>query len=297
MTNDQYLAAVLKDQDLGDDSTELSELRNRRDEIEGRIRDAFGDSPSIRYGGSQAKGTLNKDTYDLDLTCYFPRDDGDGGGTLKEIYENVATELEKNYAVERKTSALRIKSRDKVDLHVDVVPGRFINDYGDDVFLYRAVGDKERLKTNLEVHIAHVKGSGLVSAVRLMKLWRTRNALSLRTFVLELAVIDVLDGSTDGLEHQLKTVLTKLRDDAEGITVEDPANPTGNDLSEVWNDSVRASVSAVARSTLDTIERSGWEAVFGKVSQDNESDSSEKQVERLREAAKESTTTTRPWRR
>jgi hypothetical protein len=216
---------------------------------------------------------------------------------VKQIYENVATELEKNYAVERKTSALRIKSRDKVDFHVDVVPGRFINDDGDDVFLYRAIGDKERLKTNLDVHISHVKGSGVVNAVRLMKLWRTRNAVPLRTFVLELAVIDVLDGSTGGLEHQLKTVLTKLRDDAKGITVEDPANPTGNDLSEVWNDSVRASAAAVARSTLDTVETLGWEAVFGKLSDGADGGSSAKQVERLREAAKGSTTTTRPWRR
>jgi hypothetical protein len=130
-----------------------------------------------------------------------------------------------------------------------------------------------------------------------MKLWRTRNAVPLRTFVLELAVIDVLDGSKGGLEHQLKTVLTKLRDDAKGITVEDPANPTGNDLSEVWNDSVRASAAAVARSTLNTVETSGWEAVFGKLSDGADSDSAAKQVERLREAAKESTTTTRPWRR
>lgn len=296
MTNDEYLQKVLESQNLNEDSKELKDLRARRDEIEGHLRAAFGDSPSIRYGGSKAKGTLNKDTYDLDMTCYFPRDDEDAGGTVKEIFENVAAELEKHYTVERKTSALRVKGLDKVDFHVDVVPGRFIDDNEDDVFLYRSIGEKERLKTNLDTHISHVKDSGVVPAIRLMKLWVFRNAVSLKTFVLELAVIDVLDGSTDDVEEQLTTVLTKFRDNSADIKVEDPANPTGNDLSEVWNDSVRANVSSVARATLATVAVLGWEAVFGKLPEET-SDSTAKQVDRLRSAAHASTTATRPWRR
>jgi hypothetical protein len=296
MTNDEYLEKVLENQDLEENSQQLKDLRARRDEIEGKLRKAFGDSPSIRYGGSKAKGTLNKDTYDLDMTCHFPRDDEDAGGTVKEIFENVAKELEKHYAVERKTSALRVKGLDKVDFYVDVVPGRFIDDNEDDVFLFRSIGEKERLKTNLDVHISHVKDSGVVPSIRLMKLWVFRNAVFLKTFVLELAVIDVLEGSTDGLEDQLRTVLTKFRDDAVGIKVEDPANPTGNDLSEAWNDSTRASVSAVARATLLTVDALGWEAVFGKLPQESD-DSTAKKVDKLRVAASTSTTGTRPWRR
>jgi hypothetical protein len=72
MTSNEYLPAVLKAQDLEDDSRELRDLRERRDEVEGRIREAFGDSPSIRYGGSQAKGTLNKDTYDSRPNLLLP---------------------------------------------------------------------------------------------------------------------------------------------------------------------------------------------------------------------------------
>jgi hypothetical protein len=291
MTNNEYLEKILENQDLDDDSKKLKDLRSHRDEIEGHLRDAFGTSPSIRYGGSQAKGTLNKDSYDLDLICYFPRDDDDAGGTVKEIFDNVETELKKHYTVERKTSALRVKSLSKVDFHVDVVPGRFINDDGDDVFLYRSIGEKERLKTNLDVHIEHVKDSGVVPAIRLTKLWRTRNGLQFKTFVLELAVVDILDGSNDDLEDQLTTVLTKFRDEPGDITVEDPANPSGNDLSEAWNDSVRSNVSAVAKATLSTIETQGWEAVFGKLPDDDDDD---KSVDKLRDAAR-TAPSVRPW--
>jgi hypothetical protein len=126
-----------------------------------------------------------------------------------------------------------------------------------------------------------------------MKIWRTRHGVALKTFVLELLVIDELAGSTAALDEQLRQVLEKLRDDPAGFTVEDPANPTGNDLSEAWNDEVQADVSAIAGDTLDTIDASGWDGVFGKLpSQKQEAKSSA-----LQSAAKAAPVTARPWRR
>jgi hypothetical protein len=229
----EYLQKILEAQELGEDSEELKALRARRDEVEAHLREAFGDGPTIRYGGSRAKGTLIKDSYDLDLICYFERDDDEAGGTLKDIYNNVRDELAKHYLVEPKTSALRIKGIDHIDFHVDIVPGRFVDDDESDVFLYRAADDKCRLKTNIDVHIAHVKNSGVTDATKLMKLWRTRHGVALKTFVLELAVIDVLSGSDALLDEQVRTFLEKLRDEPEDIKVEDPANPIGNDLSDL----------------------------------------------------------------
>lgn len=289
-----YLEKVLESQTLAEDSDELKKLRERRDEVEGHLRDAFGSSPKIRYGGSHAKRTLVKDSYDLDLVCYFQRDDDTPGDTLEDIYNNVKAELAKHYIVEPKTSALRIKSLDKVDFHVDVVPGRFVDEDSDDVFLYRASGDKCRLKTNIETHISHVKDSGVTDAIKLMKIWRTRNGVPLKTFVLELLTIEVLDGSTAAIDTQLRTVLEKLRDDPEDISMKDPANPNGNDLSELWNDSVRSTTSAIARSTLATVDAAGWEAVFGKLPEDK---SAAAKVAGLRAAASSVSSPARPWRR
>jgi hypothetical protein len=294
MTPEEYLQKIIQAQTLGDDSQELKLLRERRDEVEEHLREEFGSSPTIRYGGSHAKGTLIKDSYDLDIICYFPRDDDEPGESLELIYNTVRDALNKHCFVEQKTSALRIKGADRVDFHVDVVPGRYVDADSTDVFLYQSRADKCRLKTNIDVHIAHVRESGVKDAIKLMKLWRTRHGVSLKTFVLELAVIDVLGGSDAPLDEQLRTVLEKLRDEPENINVKDPANPTGNDLSELWNDNVRGAVSAIARATLVLVDTSGWEAVFGKLS---ETKSLESKVSSLRSAAKSVSAPTRPWRR
>lgn len=294
MTATEYLNALLASQTLEEDSQELKDLRTRRDEIEAVLRKEFGTSPKIRYAGSYAKGTLVKEAYDLDIVCYFPRDDADVGDTLQQIYEKVRKTLEKAYSVEAKPSAIRVKSREQVDFHVDVIPGRFIDEKTDDVFLYRSAGEKQRLKTNIEKHVAHVKDSGATDAIRIMKLWKTRNGVTtLKTFVLELLAIEVLKGSKAAVPDQVITALTKLRDEPEKIKIEDPANPSGNDLSELWNDSVRSVASTVAGSSLATIKSGGLEAAFGKLPEEKKD--SVAKVEALRQAARVVPVPTRPW--
>jgi hypothetical protein len=290
MTPHEYLEKILEAQTLAEDSRELKALRARRDEVETRLRDAFGSSPTIRYGGSHAKGTLVRDSYDLDVVCYFPREDDGAGATLEEIYNRVKEVLSHDYDVEPKGSALRVKGLDGVDFHVDVVPGRFIDEDSYDVFLYRSSGDKCRLKTNIETHIEHVRDSGVTDAIRLMKVWRTRHGLQLKTFVVELIVIDSLAGSTATLDKQLRKVLERLRDDADSVAVKDPANG-GNDLSDAWNASVRASASAIAGSTLTTIGAFGWEAVFGKLPETDPAAVSDS----LHRIARASIAPSKPW--
>jgi hypothetical protein len=271
MSDKKYLEDILDSQTLDPDGQEMKDLRARRGEVDRLLRRKFeGCSLTIRYGGSKAKGTMIKEAYDLDMTCYFDRDETGAGDTLQEIYESVEGALADDYLVTRKPSALRLKSRDlnqwAADFHIDVVPGRFIDGDNEDVFLYRSSGEKGRQKTNLDVHIEHVKNSGVTSAIRLLKLWRARNFLSVRHFVLELLTIELLKGKKSlDLPEQLKHVWTELRDNVEDIKIEDPANPTGNDLSELFNASVRQELSSNARRTLELIERSGWEAVFGQV--------------------------------
>lgn len=266
MTPNEYLSKILDSQTLEEGGDELKRLRERREEVETLLRKEFGSGPTIRYGGSKAKGTMIKEAYDLDVICYFPRDDDDAGGTLEELYKNTRAVLAAKYVVVEKTSALRLQSRNYEDFHVDVVPGRFVDDNKDDTFLHQSSGSKTRLKTNLNTHIDHVKSSGVVASIRLMKLWRIRRGLTIKHFALELVVIELLkDQKSRSLEHQLKHVWKSLRDEVDSIKIEDPANPAGNDLSNLLNNSVKAERSSSAASTLSTIECDGWESVFGKV--------------------------------
>ena len=299
MTANDYLAKVLASQTLAEDSEELKALQERRAAVEKVLRDHFeGCSPTIRYGGSKAKGTLIKEAYDLDIICYFPHDDTAAGETLEDIYNNTRKALETQYFVVPKASALRVKDRKPstgaADFHIDVVPGRFTDDSKTDVFLYQSRGEKGRLKTNLDTHIEHVKESGVTDAIRLLKLWKVRNGLGIRTFVLELLAVKLLKGkSASALATQLKDVWKEVRDNVDALSVEDPANPTGNDLAELLNTAVRSELSTVARRTLNAIEECGWEAAFGSVEEKGDRE----KREGLRRAAAAVVAPTKPWSR
>jgi tRNA nucleotidyltransferase (CCA-adding enzyme) len=297
MTTNEYLTEVLKQQDLGDDSQEMKDLRAHRDDVEALLRKEFSESsPTIRYGGSKAKGTLNRESYDLDIICYFPSDETAAGESLKEIYENVKKALEKEYFVEPKNSSLRLMSRDlkkaNRDFHIDVVPGRYVDDSKGDCFIHQNNADKERMKTNLQVHIDHVRDSGVVDAVRLLKLWKARRMIAVKQFVWELLVIDLLkDEKSSSLEDQLVHVWETIRDSEDPINVEDPANPNGNDLSEVISQAWPV-LRSNAKSALDLIEASGWESVFGSVKR---AESATARVAALASAAASATVSSRPW--
>jgi hypothetical protein len=291
MANTEYLETVLKNQDLKDDSPELKDLQKERANVEKLLRAGFPDcSPTIRYGGSKAKNTIIKENYDLDIASYFPHDDTSAGATLKDIYDNAEKALAGEYNVVRKRTALRLRSKKDVDFHIDVVPGRFTDDESSDCFLHQEGTDKDRLKTNLDVHIAHIRDSGFVPAVRILKLWKTRKALNVKQFAFELLIVELLDGTNKSLPDQVKHVWTELRDRSEPVAIEDPANPTGNDLSDLLNQSVWSELSSVATSTLTTLERGGWEAIFGKVSSDDDGKAAKAQ-----RAAAVVTTPNRPW--
>jgi hypothetical protein len=296
MNTNDYLKNVLSSQTLEDGSDELEALQGHRADVEALLRKHFDDcSPTIRYGGSKVKGTMIRASYDLDLICYFPHDDTGAGETLEDIYNNVHEALKAKYLVNPKTSALRLKNPDKdclgTDFHIDVVPGRFTDDTKSDAFLYQATGEKKRLKTNIDVHIRHVRESGVVDAIKLVKFWKVRNGIALKNFVLELLVIKLLkEKKGSDLATQLEHVFKELRDRVADLSVEDPANATGNDLTPAL-DTARETLRSVAQRTLALIESSGWEAVYGPV----EDTSKTQKIERLRRVAATVAVPSRPW--
>lgn len=279
MTNDEYLNGILGSQTLDNNGPELKLLRQRRADVDKLLRKRYGSAPTIGYGGSKAKGTMIKDSYDLDVVCYFDNDDTTAGDTLREIYESVEETMRDDYYVERKPSAVRLKCKDAngdpEDYHIDVVPGRYVDNDRDDVFLYRHSAEKSRQKTNLDVHISHVKDSGVVDAIRLTKIWRVRNELSVRNFILELLTIELLKNKKSStLRNQLIHVWTELRDNIDDITIEDPANPTGNDLSELFNSAIKLELSDAARGALKSVEADDWEAIYGPLPEKKTQDTS-----------------------
>lgn len=291
MTENEYLEAILRQQTLAPGSPELEELQERGNEVKSLLRRKFS-TARTREAGSKRKGTMIKASYDLDVTCYFPHDDDSAGETLKAIFETVEAALQEEYVTSRKGAAIRIwDATGQTDFHIDVVPGRFVDGNEGDVFLYPSSSDKNRLKTNLDVHIAHVRDSGVVDAIRLLKLWRENNYLQVKTFALELLAIKLLGEHKDKpLSEQLLHVWEQFKENGDNLVVEDPANPHGNDLSELLSDGVRAALSSAADGTLRTVEQSGWQAVFGEV----EAHEAERAAA-LRRISVATPVRTRPW--
>lgn len=295
MKPNDYLKSIIAEQTFEPGAPELDEIRARRMEIDAVLRSHFsGSNPSIRWAGSMAKRTMIRDSYDGDMTCYFPHDESEAGETLAEIYENTVEALARLFIVEKKPSAIRVRDKElQTDLHIDVVPGRFTGNDQPDVFLHRTTGDKQRLKTNLQVHIDHIRDSNVIDAIRLMKLWNVRHGVGAKTFVLELLVVKLLSTvKTALLTDQLLHVWTEFRDNAGNLAVEDPAN-LNNDLKPIL-DQCRSSLTTISTDTLWQIENSGWEAVFGYSTAKSGGDGGNR-TEELKVVAASATIQTRPW--
>jgi hypothetical protein len=253
MTPGEYLQQQLDSQGLT--PSQEKDLQSHKKEVTDFLRAEFGADPVIKYAGSREKGTMISDRYDLDIVCYFPSTDE---RSLKEIREDLAKRLREKYETRPKASAERILdlkgATAPVDFHIDVVPGRFIEDTKD-VFLHVAYGDKERMKTNLKTHIDHIVNSGSVPVIRLVKLWAHRNRLQIKTFILELFVIEALSGSRSksDLKQSFLNVLTAFETQFETMQLVDPAN-SNNAVSQLMPSGEKTSIAISAGSTLKSLK-------------------------------------------
>ena len=270
MTPDEYLERVLQNQRLT--RAELDALRQHRTDVQTILEEHFSEAdPNIQYAGSYKKKTMIRDSYDLDIACYFAHEDDEAGASLREIYDSAYGALSEHYHIERKTSALRIMEKGAVvsrtDFRIDVVPGRYTDDSATDVFLHQEGVEKSRLKTHLQTHVEHIRDSQVRDAIKLAKLWKYQRRVMIKTFVLELLVVSLLKQRKHAkLSNQLVRVLTVFRDEAEDLSVTDPAN-SNNDLKPLL-DEARNDLASWASITLSYIENDDWESVFGKLQED-----------------------------
>jgi tRNA nucleotidyltransferase (CCA-adding enzyme) len=118
MTNDDYLRWLLNQEELS--QQQVASLQALRAQIEGQLRTLRG-NPRFYYGGSYAKQTMIRSSFDLDIVAYWPHD---CGYTLKDICYAVGDVLKRSWsAVNPKTVAWELPFQG--GFHIDVVPGRW----------------------------------------------------------------------------------------------------------------------------------------------------------------------------
>jgi len=232
----------------------MSVLRELRQHIERFLSPLLG-SPRFRYGGSYGKQTIIRERYDLDLVAYWPRS---SEYTISGIYNEVGVQLKKAFQeVNSKTVAWEIPFEN--GFHIDVVPGRAIDDRFFETNLYRT-DTGTTLKTSLKTHIDTVKDSGRRDVVRMMKLWRERRQVPFKkSFLLELLTIEGCSGlSYTDLEIQLIGALRHITEKIETSNVLDPAN-SNNSLSDDISSTEKKQIRIEAQTALDM---ASWSHVF-----------------------------------
>ncbi len=186
---------------------------------------------NLSLSGSYAKGTAVPGGTDVDLFISL-------SSTLTESLSSIYNKLYNHMIQNGYPSAKRqnVSIGIKVDgMHVDLVPARQQDVNSSDHSLWRRrVGNWT--KTNVLTHIRVVSGSGRLSEIRLMKIWRNQKNLDLPSFLLELIVIEALSANSTvanggDLSANIVTVLQFLSKKIETCRIVDPAN-TNNVISD-----------------------------------------------------------------
>lgn len=253
MSNQMYFLNLLQSQGLS--SRELEALRSLRDQIQSQLA-VFQGGPRFYYGGSYGKDTIIRASYDLDIVMYWPND---CGYTIEGIFSAVGKELQKHWKyVQQKNVAWSLPFEG--GFHVDVVPSRAM----DSTFKYANLWRSETsqtLQTSIKMHIDHVRKSGRRELIRLLKLWKVRRQVPVKSFVLEVMAVSGASGTTlSEFEPQVMAALAHIRDNILTGRILDPAN-TNNDLAATMTVPEKL---ATYQAAVAAIQAKTWGEVFGQ---------------------------------
>ena len=244
-----YLTELLDGQRVGAEIERA--VRARREAVEGILRAGWNDgAPRFYYGGSVAKKTMIAAAFDLDVVVYFPRESASGP---RELYTAMEQRLRRaGHTPVRHNVSLRL--RYTPGWHIDVVPGRALDESYEYARLWASETGGDR-QTSLKRHI-HAARNGDREVVRLLKLWRARQAVPVGSFVLELAAARA---RSDGeLEERFRRVLRFLSDDFMEARLVDPANSANVVTDEIEWGRKRAIADAARAACEADWERVVW---------------------------------------
>lgn len=271
---DSFLSEMLQHQTLAPNATEVTALAGEGEKIKKLITDKFGtNSVYIYEGGSKAKGTMVRCAYDYDLAVYADSESTVLGKTLDDMAVNIEDCLNSKYRVKPKTIALQLRTKhtndDGTPIGIDVVVGRYSDYSRGDAFLAYRGSEKDRLKTNLRKNILHVRTSGCVDIIMLAKIWKVSRGLDeIKTFPLELAVIKILaepEAPRSGRSERLHWVFERLESIAESMAIEDPANPSGNNIDRAFGSHERKLLRSEAERAMTIANKEGWAKLFSGI--------------------------------
>jgi len=268
----QHLQQVLETHKMAHIEELLDKYKEKRKEVKEAIEENYKDKIyNPINSGSYAKHTAINIKFDLDIVVPFKRDSFD---TLEEMFSDIYDFLYEKYKnvaeVRKQKVSIGIvfdADDDGDEINIDVVPGRELNQdqYTDDNNLnlyvnsqYGLLDKKTYIQTNIQAQIDHIKGkSNERSIIRLLKIWKTTNNETYKSFFLELITIKAFDKEdiTGNLWEKLKSVMEYIRDNItkDNFTLKDPGN-SNNDVADTLNDTEKYNLSNIMSNMIDNIE-------------------------------------------
>lgn len=212
----------------------------------------------ISISGSYAKRTAIAGSTDIDLLVRHPPSTE---LPLRDIYGELASALRRNRLTYREQN---VSIRVMLDgAAIDLVPAKQRALLSSDLSLY-VRRKRTWMKTNIQKHIALIRGSGLLNEIRAMKVWRGQKALEFPSFYLELTVMNAFKGvlgRTARMSANITRVLTYLCEEFADSRVTDPSN-SNNVISDDLTQKEKLAIKAQAIISRELIRASQWELVI-----------------------------------
>ena len=252
MINEEYLREILNQQELTDN--QILNLENQRDAILQELLEEIGGNPTIYNAGSYAKGTMIQAGYDLDIVLYWSYN---FHLSPQNLFNEVGIVLQRNSRYPRpKKVGWEIPFPGY--FHIDVIPGKQILNQQNLAYLYNnEIGG--RFRSSVKMQVNHVKKANRQDIIKLMKLWKIRIDVPIKTFILETMIIDACKGLDRSLlEHQLNHAFEYISDNILTIKVLDSANSNNiisNNISQEDKDRIKNLVD-------DALESNTWRNII-----------------------------------
>jgi len=254
MSDEEFLREILSNIDPTKNQVDsLLRLRNR---VRSCIIDGIGGHPSLFMAGSFKKKTMIKQHYDLDMFIIWPPD----FSSLKNLFYEVGNVLKSKWTkIERKKVGWRIPYGN--EFHVDIIPS--VQDKYNPGFsiLYNCYL-KEKLKTSMSVHVEQIEKYDRINVIKLLKLWKFRRRVPIKTFLLEIMThLACYNLQQESLSIQLETVLLYIARNIGQHEFYDPANHENiitEDLTHPEKEEIR-------KKAYNAYNRNYWGEIFRNI--------------------------------
>ena len=217
MNDEEFLRKVLENNQPTE--SQISSMLKLRDRVRKCISTEIGGNFSMFMAGSFKKRTMIKQYYDLDMFIIWPT----GFRPLLHLYYNTRDALLSNWAIIENTRVgWRIPYTN--EFHVDVIPTVADNNDSGYSYLYNSQTNTI-LRTSMSIHMNEIDKYDRRDVIMLLKLWKIRRKVPIKTFLLEIIVhLACFNVTRSSLSAQLDTTFSYLSQNIVNKEFFDPAN-------------------------------------------------------------------------